>query len=856
MNENANNTKWHPYKNYTVPGTFSVAMYADVSRATVSSTSKVAIIVGLGNNSGLILCKTAANTLAVYSNKALVEGLSITSDTLASGFHFIAFGRDAAGGAFLAVDGEYVSTTTVPAAPGAGFQFAGTYGGIDTSKQERALEVLVDELRGYDVMLSDAQCDSLAALFPATAGKTVTRTLAAGENLWKVTEGDSPWSEGTATSNDTITLTANEDCTVKLNTSLFAKALTIEGTGKVTFTADTNKFLITPVLTANTNVDLGAVVTATATTLPADKEVTTSALANLGTITGTGTVALHAATPTTAISGIPTSFANPLKITQGTWSLTGQNGANYPKTIPVTVSGAGATLRLQSGDGPLGWESANPNKKLTIEDNASFILNTRDSFSFPLVLDNGNMLSTSDSTDGNNRSHDFCGGSSMTVRGTSTMGGTAATADAETGDLIVASGVMAMRRHDFPITVEENGLLKCYSAWSQAGNQQGGSIKKQGAGTMEVFRAATLEIPASVEAGTLRMTNKGQLVKANQTITVAAGATLELNSTTETYTQEIDAAKIAGAGAVKKVGTGTTKLTGDFADTFTGTITIAEGSLLVPAGKENKIASVTDGAKLKIQLTADQVMAEEGYTAQVASGVTSVVFVGPSGTELTSSSDNPLEYKPANNTWTPNEATAEGSGKYAWDNAANWSKGEVPADGAAVTLTVSEATTLVLPAGDITPSALAKDGDGALTIETVEGTNFTLPVIADLTVAKICGPGTVIKTGAAILLLQNSNSGSNGIVVEDATIKVTEGKLKTTIGAADPRLTNVTLIFSEGATFESYGWLNIADQVTVEVLGGTLAFNTCLGSNPANGKLIKTGAGTFSVEPKVTDVDL
>ena len=64
----------------------------------------------------------------------------------------------------------------------------------------------------------------------------------------------------------------------------------------------------------------------------------------------------------------------------------------------------------------------------------------------------------------------------------------------------------------------------------------------------------------------------------------------------------------------------------------------------------------------------------------------------------------------AMNTWTKGEDAN-------WDNAANWSSGFAPAEGATATIAITEDTTIVIPEAGVTVGALVVSGEGTLTID-------------------------------------------------------------------------------------------------------------------------------------------
>ncbi|HLF38970.1 MAG TPA: autotransporter-associated beta strand repeat-containing protein, partial [Burkholderiales bacterium] len=103
----------------------------------------------------------------------------------------------------------------------------------------------------------------------------------------------------------------------------------------------------------------------------------------------------------------------------------------------------------------------------------------------------------------------------------------------------------------------------------------GTSLTKQGAGTLTITAANTYTGDTVINAGTLALGNNNRIEDASA-VTVAAGATFELATFTETI------GSLAGAGTVNKAGAGTDTLTagGDnTSTTFSGVIQNAAGAL-------------------------------------------------------------------------------------------------------------------------------------------------------------------------------------------------------------------------------------------------------------------------------------
>ena len=207
----------HPWNAFAVSGTFSCAIYADISGATPN-----ALLASFGQKDNHIaLIKSAADTVQVWQGGALVTGLSITSSALSSGYHLLAFGNDS-NGAFLNVDGATtVTTSTALTTPAEGFQLGAMYKGKGTTiNWTQAGGMKVDELRGYNTKLTAAQLKALAEAWipplPTLAFAFTNNTTAKiGSINWSYNDGattyvDSFRSEPDGTPSKAVTI--NNTC--------------------------------------------------------------------------------------------------------------------------------------------------------------------------------------------------------------------------------------------------------------------------------------------------------------------------------------------------------------------------------------------------------------------------------------------------------------------------------------------------------------------------------------------------------------------------------------------------------------------------------------------------------------------
>ena len=646
------------------------------------------------------------------------------------------------------------------------------------------------------------------------------RTLAEAAADWSAADA---WTVGDAAaeapqSGSETMLTVNADAALTMNDAASVGALTIAGSGKLTFAADGDS---THTLTAsstavNTDVDASAGVASLGAVTVAEGKTLTMATQVFTSLAGAGTLVYTAAQAADEWSGydFPAAFTGALRVTKGNLvfeKTSNQNDNVYPQQASVTLSGADAKMTLKVVDAT-GWGTPSNQKRLAVEDGATLAVEKRDSFNMPLVLKSGKVTFSADDLD-SGRSLDMLGNATVTSSGESEMGGASATEDSETGDRIVNSGKIAIRRSNLPIEVTD-GELNVYASLTTAAGF-GGALIKRGAGTLTLFREATSALPVSVEEGTLRLTNKGQ-ASASGALTIAENARLEVNTAKETYTQTVTNA-LSGAGAVEKTGAGTAKLSGNLSG-FTGTITLtagaldvgsatvgetkptfafgegATGTLTVPAGAEGTV-TVPAGAALKLVLSAAQVL--EGYTA---SGVTladggAFSFVNAAGETITEGVKGTTYTAPLN-TWTPAEASEDGT--YRWSTAANWSTGTVPAEAESVRISITADTTLTLDAA-VTVAGLTVEGAGTLTLtgekltvsgqtlartglsaastafaagamDIAEGVQVAYDVKSNQTLVPLTGAGTFVKEGSATLTLKNANACEVPVVVASGTL--------------------------------------------------------------------------------------
>lgn len=298
-------------------------------------------------------------------------------------------------------------------------------------------------------------------------------------------------------------------------------------------------------------------------------------------VSGAGNLYINAATPETAVSwNKAESFGGVMRLDQGTWTVTaGGNAAGYPRNSAVEI-GPNGTLFITTATDATGY-NGDLSKSLTI-DGGTVKFGKRDTFSRSLILKNGGkLLMTADNTD-SNRALDMHGSSSIAVQGSTpiVIGGL-------TEGSTTASGIIAIRRANFTVTVEDNATLKCYSQWGTA-DGSGNDFIKAGAGIWEQYRAANNTLKFALQGGTLKLVDAGRVT--NGEMALGGNTMLELNATEDQTIANV----ISGTGSVVKSGAGTTTLTG--ANTYTGATTVNAGKLVVDSTFTGSYVINADGA--------------------------------------------------------------------------------------------------------------------------------------------------------------------------------------------------------------------------------------------------------------------
>ncbi len=433
------------------------------------------------------------------------------------------------------------------------------------------------------------------------------RTVSANDEVWSTTANHEWGTLGTApTSGDLTLLAGSENAKLTIDTanvslgSLTIDDATATGTGKLTFSSDGSNTLSAESTLVNANLNAVAGISSLGTTqIAVNKTLTISSDDAIGTISGAGTLEYVMPNADNTVHRLFTNdFTGTVKVSKGNLVFDNNNensvnGKGYPQKASVLASGADAKITIKTKNDTTGFGAPDAKKTLTIEDGAIFAVEQRDTFSMPLILKSGIVTFSKDSTD-SSRAFDFFSNSTLTSSGNSEMKGASATNDPETGDPIVNSGIISFRRNDFPFNVTD-GTLKIYAQMRK--DQDNGNLVKNGDGVLEFFRPAASGYTSSmtVNAGTLRLTNKGQAT--NGEMSVASGATLDFNIAREGYSRTADK-NITNNGTLTKSGVGTLIYSG--AITGAGAIQVNGGTLKfdhnnepIPAGASIEVNTTT-----------------------------------------------------------------------------------------------------------------------------------------------------------------------------------------------------------------------------------------------------------------------
>lgn len=556
-------------------------------------------------------------------------------------------------------------------------------------------------------------CISAIQIVSEEAWKRASRTLSKDEEAWS--EG---WSPAVPDAVTMVSLGVGDTPkTLTIDDAASVLSLAIAGEGKLTFATDgtDGHMLATETTVVGTDVDATAGVASLGTvTIAEGKTLTLGDASLLSLVEGKGTVELKgvglsdlrydslvAQGGTVRVLNADIAGANGAMLyghfaTAGQFVVDNSTRQDSATSNLIALHNTKASLTVKAGSNVElklrdfgGWSSfAGDVVKLTLEENATATaedVGNKGCFAGQLVLKDG-VLVTGGTSD--NYALDFWQSGSEAVPNILVKEGCTAT---YAGQLWSNATLY--------IGAEKGATLNVTAKTKQ------NDYVKVGEGTV-VF-SGTSDRPAAtittVKAGTVRIAEGGTVGLG--AVVVEEKGRLELEGADSI---PAIANALSGAGVVAKVGAGTALLTGDLSG-FTGEISVQEGALRVPAGKEGKVTAVAEGATLEVILTEAQQKCD--YTATPQSGIT-VTFVKEDGMVISEGASGNTYTAPLN-AWSPKVAEADGT--YLWGNAGNWSKGEVPAVEDSVRIDLVEDATLTLGA-DVSVANLSIAGKGKFTI--------------------------------------------------------------------------------------------------------------------------------------------
>jgi fibronectin-binding autotransporter adhesin len=430
----------------------------------------------------------------------------------------------------------------------------------------------------------------------------------------------------------------------------------------------------------------------------------------------------------------------------------------------------------------------------------------------------------------------------------------------QTGGTLQYSGATASSDRGFTLGTGGGGIAvsNAASTLTLSGTAVGtGSLTKTGAGTLVLSGTNSYTGGNTVSAGTLRAGSTQAFGATTGSMTVAAGATLNLAGFNNTVAALSGAGNvtlgaatltsngssssagfftgiISGTGGFTRAGLGTQAMTG-CGNTYTGVTTLS-GTLSVDCLSDAGIASgigassnITGGLVFsgtgQLVYAGSSVSINRGFTLSglgiinVATGSTTLGFSGPViGSSLRKDGSGTLVLS-GTNTYT---GTTQVTGGILRAGATNVFGTAAAAGG--MTLDNTTGVTLDLNGFDSTVASLAGGGTTGGNI-TLGGATLTIRNPGNQTYAgTISGSGNLVKTGAGIQNLSGCNSSYAGSTTINAgTLSVTclaEGGTNSSIGASTSGPSNLVL---NGGTLQYVGAGDSTDrQFTLGTGGGTL----------------------------------
>lgn len=807
-----------PYYGLGAKNAFSLMLYADIAAVDVSdNVPKVLATFGTRSGGYIALLKTAED--AVEVRQVDETKISIQKAALKAGFHLFAFGNDATG-SFLSVDGvrEEGNALSVPAS---GLQIGSTFSG--NGDWGKAAGMIVDEVRGYDTVLTEEQVTAQAKTFSVS----LVRTLAAEANDW---EAENAWGEGiNAPDRDaSVELTVASEATLTMNADAALSYLLVEGEGALTFAGDkklssASTHIATDVNAVNGVASLGEVsvaegkkLTVGAMTFPS----LNAAGAYFATAADTGTITLKAmvGAPASITVGDGSTLVLPANVSQGNW------------TTPYAV-GAGATLNVNG-----------------VYDNS----NTSLSLAEGATLTNGGQ-------DVNDLKRQWQNLAIATPEGSVTVSGN-------------TFGSVSSNHNEHFLTLN-GGTLNVEMNDGKSFYMANLTVRKTAEDAAEdVSEAGTLE----VVSGALRLTYGGDYSRVNLNLTggevlssteqtfgsfSGTGGTLNLNGQTLTVgafgKTDIFSGAIVGSGKLKKVGSGTLDLH-DAQMQDVCAVALEEGTLILGTLRP-KMASVASGTILELTASSAEKRAGQLSLGVALTGVT----VKVDGKEATVGDNGTVSFEKDESavpTWTPTTDNA------AWGTVTTWTNltGEqVPISGT-VKIDLSQAPTEITLTLD-TPATLdyvelVNGGEKTVTFALGEGVSVAMTeLISNAAVsipAQVIAEATTVKLPGKTLTLTGTCDACNAVVKEVG--KVVVGSDVTYTPNANVALSYAldlaggTLRSTVGRTCS--GKVTLTADSTIICEGGTLTLNDGTRNDLVLGEYTLTKSGGQLL--KVDTVDL
>ena len=369
-----------------------------------------------------------------------------------------------------------------------------------------------------------------------------------------------------------------------------------------------------------------------------------------------------------------------------------------------------------------------------------------------------------------------------------------------------------------------------------------GGLTKTGDGTLVFVGTNTYSGATTVSAGTLAA-GAANVFSADSAITLATGATLDLNNFNQTISslsggnvalgsatltmQTVLAATyggvISGTGGLIKSGSGTLTLTGTNAYTGSTTVTggvlsissdsnVGSGALTLNGGGLQSTASFTSARNISLGSSGGSFSPDASTTLTlngVLSGAGSLTMNGLGTLALTGV-----------NTYTGGTVLNAGT-----VDAASWAS----VGGASNPLTFGGGTLLI---GGVNALQTGMDVGAGIVFNTGTGT-LTVP-------GTLTGAGTVTKLGTGTLSLTGTNTYAGGTILNEGTVSILSNS---NLGTGPITFNGCTLQFTAATTLENAVSLN-SSTGTFNTNGNAV---TLSGVVSGSGVLVKNGSGTLSL---------